>query len=296
MKVNIKKTASLIFIVLAMIMTSACLNKQTSGTSPEDHLKSFRQEIDRVLPDLGRPGDIALLIEMTGADYVPELVADTSNVDMYLGENDWAALNLGLFTADLAYTSTFRQTEQSMATLRACQILANDLEFGETYLTALFDYYADEITDAERDSLIEMLKTETGSINEKFKNTNRKRLHTAFVTGFLIENLHLATGIIATYPEDLLPEDAKALILREMLLVIIELESNLDDLISLLEEVLTEHNPKILFRELLELQSMFDEVNIENLITTEAPGQILKTPKIKQITDQIAMIRGAIIR
>lgn len=296
MNLNLKNIGTLTLLALAIILTSACKNRQSAGTTTEDHLESFRQEIDRVLPGLGSPGDIAVLIELTGADYIPELVADTSNVNMYIGDSDWAALNLGLFTADLAYTSTFNQAEQSLATLRACQLLANDLGMGETYLTGILNYYSDEITETEEDSIVAMLEKETGSIKENFENTNRKRLHTAFVTGFLIENLHLATGIIDTYPDDLLPADAKALVLREMLLVVIEVESNLDELIALLDEVLTEEDPKILYQELTELKSMFDDVDINKLITTEAPGPILNSPKLKEITAKTTAIRNSIIR
>jgi len=296
MKLNLRKFGPISLVIVFMIMASACKNNQSTAPSDDDQLESFRQSVARVLPNLGSPGDIAMLIELTGADYVPELVADTANIDMYIGDSDWAALNLGLFTADLAYTSTFTQTDQSLATLRACQILANDLEMGETFQAAILNYYSDEITEEEKDSLIVMLKAETGKIRENFDNTDRKRLYTAFVTGFLIENLHIATGIIETYPDDLLPADAKALILREMLLVIIEIESNLDELIVLLGEVLTDDDPKILLKELTELQSMFDGVNIENLVTTEAPAEILKRPKLKEVTTKVGEIRASIIR
>lgn len=296
MKLNLRKIGSISLVVVLMMVASACKNRQSATPGVDEQLEGFRQSIARVLPNLGSPGDIAMLIELTGADYVPELVADTANTDMYIGDSDWAALNLGLFTADLAYTSTFYQTDQSLATLRACQILANDLEMGETYQAAILNYYSDEITAEEKDSIILMLKAETGKIKENFDNTDRKRLYTAFVTGFLIENLHIATGIIDTYPDDLLPADAKALVLREMLLVIIEIESNLDELIELLGEVLTENDPKILLKELVELQSMFKEIDINNLITTEAPGPILSSPKLKEITAKVGEIRSSIIR
>lgn len=297
MKLHLKKLIPITLVVVSMMLTNACKNNQTtSPSSPEDHLESFRQSIARVMPDLGSPGDIAILIELTGADYVPELVADTSNVDMYIGNNDWAALNLGLFTADLAYSSAFHQRDQSLATLRACQILANDLEMGDTYLTGLLNYYSDDLTEAEKDTLTQMLNTETGMIKENFDNTDRKRLYTAFVTGFVIENLHMATGIINTYPEDLLAADVKAIILREMILVVIEGGDDLDELIDLLSEVLTEDDTKILYKELLKLQTIFGKIDMSNLVSVKDPGTILESPVLQEITEQVELIRGSIIR
>jgi hypothetical protein len=121
-------------------------------------------------------------------------------------------------------------------------------------------------------------------------------LYTAFTTGLLIENLHLATGIIDTYPDDLLPGDAKALVLREMLLVVIEIRTNLDQLIELINEVLTDDDPQILLKELVELQSILNEIDINKLITTEAPSAILNSPKLKEITLKVDEIRSMIIR
>ena len=296
MKLNFRKLGSISLVGISVIIASACKYNQSTTQSVDEKVESFRQTISRVLPDMEKPGDIAMLIELTGADYVPELVADTTNTDMYFGDPDWAALNLGLFTADLAYSSAFYETTQSLATLKACQLLANDLEMGETFQTALLDYYSNEITEEEKDSIISMLQLETGKIKENFNTTDRKRLYTAFATGLLIENLHLATGIIETYPDDLLPEDAKALILREMLLVVIELRTNLDELIDLIGEVLTDDDPKILLKELVELQSMFKEIDINKLVKIKSPGSILTSPKLDEITTKVNEIRALIIR
>lgn len=296
MKLNFRKFGAISLVVISVIIASACKNNQTTTPGVDEKVESFRQTIARVLPDMGKPGDIAMLIELTGADYVPELVADTANTDMYFGDPDWAALNLGLFTADLAYSSTFYETDQSLATLRACQLLANDLEMGETFQAALLDYYSDEITEEEKDSIISMLQVETGKIKENFNASDRKRLYTAFTTGFLIENLHLATGIIETYPDDLLPDDSKALILREMLLVIIEIDSNLDELIELINEVLTDEDPKILLHDLMDLQSIFNEININDLVTVKSPADILQATKLKEITAKTEEIRNSIIK
>lgn len=81
-----------------------------------------------------------------------------------------------------------------------------------------------------------------------------------------------------------------------MLLVIIEIESNLDELIELLGEVLTDDDPKFLLKELMELPSMFREIDIQKLVTTEASGPILNSPKLNEITEKLAGIRESIIK
>lgn len=277
-----------------LILFIACQSSQsTSETALEEELSEFGKEVDKVLPNLESPAEIAMFIEMTGAEYVGDLVADTANLPNFIGDPDLAALNLGIFTSDLAYTTTFKQSEQSLATLKACQLLANDLGIGYTYLSAILNYYSAEIKD--EDSLVMFLESETGLVRENFVNSDRQRLYTAFVGGFIIENLHLVTGIIDTYPDDLLPADAKALVLREMIMVVLESEKNLANLITMIEEVLTPEDPGVLIDELKDLKASLDKVDFKEIATIENPADILKNEVLLEVTEKVALIRADIV-
>jgi len=276
-----------------LVLFSCQTPKSGSKSSAEEQLSEFGKEVNKVYPDLGSPGEIAMLIEMTGADYVPDLVADTANTEKYLGDEDMAALNLGLFTADLAYTTSFQQRDQSLATLKSCQTLANDLGVGVTYLASLMKYYDKEVE--HKDSILMFLEQKTGTIKEDLSEKSKQRLYTAFVTGFVVENLHLATGIIQTYPDDLLPDDAKALVLREMILIVLESERNVNELITMVDEVLTDQDPRILYDELVDLKASFDKVNFEEIAHIENPAEILSNEGLLEITDKVAKLRATIV-
>jgi hypothetical protein len=280
-------------LLSALVLFSCQTPKSGSKSSAEEQLSEFGKEVNKVYPDLGSPGEIAMLIEMTGADYVPDLVADTANTEKYLGDEDMAALNLGLFTADLAYTTSFQQRDQSLATLKSCQTLANDLGVGVTYLASLMKYYDKEVE--HKDSILMFLEQKTGTIKEDLSEKSKQRLYTAFVTGFVVENLHLATGIIQTYPDDLLPDDAKALVLREMILIVLESERNVNELITMVDEVLTDQDPRILYDELVDLKASFDKVNFEEIAHIENPAEILSNEGLLEITDKVAKLRATIV-
>lgn len=289
-----RKYCVIVVIAGMALLFGACQSSQTT-TKPtlEEQLNEFSKEISRVYPDLGSPGDIALLIELTGADFVPGLIVDTSMASKFSGNADLAALTLGMLTADLAYTSTFQQTEQTKALLVASQSLANDLGIGYTYLSALLNYYSEEVEN--EDSIVIYLEQEAGKITEDLKNSGRQRLYTAFTTGFVIENLFLATSIIETYPSDLLPDDDKALILREMILVVLESERNVNELIAMVDEVLTDEDPRILFEELKILKSILDKVDYNEIARLEKPGDILQNEVLLETTAEVEKIRAGIL-
>lgn len=285
---------NLLSIAASLVLFIACQSSQpTSETTLEEQLNDFAKEVEKVLPNISSPAEIATFIEMTGAEYVPEIVADTANLPNYIGDADIAALNLGIFTSDLSYTTTFKQSEQSLATLKACQILANDLGMGYTYLSAILNRFSGEITD--EDSLVMYLEKETGMVNENFKDTDRHRLYTAFVAGFIIENLYIVTEIIATYPDDLLPADAKALVLREMIMVVLDSENNLTNLIAEIESVLTPEDSGVLVDELKDLKASLDKVNFKEIAAIENPADILKNEVLLEVTEKVAIIRADII-
>ncbi len=289
-----KKVLFIPLITGMVLIFGACQSSQTA-TQPtvEEKLSEFGKEVERVYPDLASPGEISLLIELTGTDFVPGLIVDTANVPMYLGNADFGALALGMYTADLAYSSTFEQTPQTMATLVACQTLANDLGVGYTYLSALLDYYSEEVQN--EDTLIKYLEDETGKIMEDLSGSDRQRLYTAFVTGFTLENLYLATAIIETYPEGLLPDDAKALALREMILVVLESERNINELIAMIEKVLTEEDPGILVDELAVMKASLDKVDFNEIARLENPAEILTNETLLEVTAEVKKIRSEIL-
>jgi hypothetical protein len=284
-KLSLLITGSFLAVIFIGCQTSQTSSKQ--GT--QEQLSEFDKQVQRIFPDLESPGDISMLIEMTGAEYVPELVADTANLIKYIGDPDMAALNLGIYTSDLAYTTSFTQRDQSLATLKACQVLANSLGIGVTYLTSLLGYYENVVEN--KDSVILFLQNETGTIKEDLNTSDRQRLYTAFVAGFVIENLHLATGIIDTYPDDLLPDDAKALILREMILVVLQSERNLNELLVMIDEVLTDKDPRILYNELKDLKASFDKVDFNEIAHIENPAEILSNEVLLEVTSKVAAIR-----
>ena len=48
------------------------------------------------------------------------------------------------------------------------------------------------------------------------KDDNRNKLSAMVVTGSFIESLYISTGLVKSYPKDLLPTDAKNLILTPL--------------------------------------------------------------------------------
>ena len=52
------------------------------------------------------------------------------------------------------------------------------------------------------------------------------------VTGSFVEGLYISTGLIKTYPKDLLPDDSRNLVLTPLMRVVLEQKKSVSDLVK----------------------------------------------------------------
>ena len=132
-------TNSFYFIALAGLALSfnACVSgNQKQQKSVEENIVGTAGPNDEMMEEFAKsklifyslpsPLETAMLIKRSGASFNEELLNPLENIDKYT-TNKKMALNLGVYSADLSYTSLFDQTQSSIKYMANAKRLADGL-------------------------------------------------------------------------------------------------------------------------------------------------------------------------
>src|SRR6267142_2991254 len=106
------------------------------GTAPRDDNKagefdSANVDINDRIQDLAyeipSPHEIPYLLQATGAEFNQSLLSNRRKADSYLARNEKAALNLGVYAADVGYLSSYDKTQEAIDYLSVVKMLAENL-------------------------------------------------------------------------------------------------------------------------------------------------------------------------
>jgi hypothetical protein len=234
--------------------------------------KAIEKEIRDVIYPLPTTFELTSMLNRIGADYILGLSNSSENADKYFTEKA-RALNLGVYSADLSYASTYQRKQETMLFLKASKALIDNLEITSAYNETLVEEVEKNLDNKEQ-----LVKVITNSFYDtyEFLNKNAKgNLSLMVVSGSFIEGLYIATNISDnTYSN---PEIVK---------VIFDQKESLEKLLSVLEPEAKDPNIDSLLIELNGLKLSYDK--IVNGSMTEA--------QLKEITASITKLRNAIVQ
>src|SRR5688572_21584643 len=239
MTMNIKQP---IYFFLSLILAAglgAC------GSSSEDKSKNsdefdqasetLKEQIEEVVYNIPSPSEIPYLLQATGAEFNESLLNDRQKVDQYSTKNDKAALNLGVYVADIGYLTSYDKTQEAINYLTACKTLADNLGLIGTFDSELGKQFEQNI--ANKDSLAHLLDRTIKQAQAFLVDDNRNKLASLIVTGSFIEGLYISTGLIKSYPKNILPEDSRNLVLTPLMRVVLEQRKAVTQLLKILSSV-----------------------------------------------------------
>ena len=121
-----------IYSLLALvIIVASCQSKKETAKDKEefaDQTKKIEDAVIATAPDLPPPDEFAARLQATGADYFESVINDPAKAEKYLNaEEGIAAANIGVYFADLAYTSAYNESETSFKLLQSMKILSERL-------------------------------------------------------------------------------------------------------------------------------------------------------------------------
>ena len=126
------------------------------SSAGKPNMQEFERQLEQVNPGLRDPAAVVELIRITGASYQENLVNTLDKYRIYLFDSVLSAMNLGIYTVDVAYLVTYQREKEVMIYLNIARELAENIGAGHLYDHGMFRRY--QVAGAHEDSLKLILK------------------------------------------------------------------------------------------------------------------------------------------
>ena len=127
----IKPTTQWFAILVVFAGLTACGGSEPKKTEAvvdtTAKVESYEKAVETVLDELPTPSQIPALLETTGAEYNSSLVNPLDRVSSYTTTTGKAALNLGAYTADLAYLCVYDKAQDAISYIKTSQKLSQHI-------------------------------------------------------------------------------------------------------------------------------------------------------------------------
>lgn len=293
---NFKRSIYLILSAFVTLILASCSSGGDKSKNPDEFKEaeqSLQKQIEDVIYNIPSPTEIPYLLQATGAEYNASLVNPRSKTDQYATRTDKAALNLGVYTADIGYLSSYEKTQEAIDYLNSCKTLADNLNVIGTFDLEILKRFEANISN--KDSLANLLNETVKETESFLKDDSRNKLAALVVTGSFVEGLHISTGLIQSYPRNILPDDARNLILTPIMQVVLNQKKSVSDLLKMLSSVEQTDPVAGIVSDLQELEKAYAALNIEDQIKKNRADLVLTDKNLEQITVIVARMRKSIV-
>ena len=131
------------------------------------------QKTRKVFYSIPSPMETASLLKKAGAEYNSKILNDIKNVDKYTAASK-QALNLGVYGADLSYTSVFNHTQESMFYTSCAKKLADRLGVSNAFNDTTLERMEANMND--RDSLLSIISETYWNVDAYLKENERDNI------------------------------------------------------------------------------------------------------------------------
>jgi hypothetical protein len=254
--------------------------------------ESMKSQIEDVVYNIPSPSEIPYLLQATGAEFNPSLVNDRKKADSYAARPDKAALNLGVYASDIGYLSSYDKTQEAIDYLNSVKGLADNLGIIGSFDAEMLKKFEQEI--ANKDSLGALLNKSVKQTELYLKDGSRDKLAALMLTGSFAEGLYISTGLIKSYPRDLLPTDKRLLVLTPLISVILNQQKSIDELLKMLAGIEQVEPVTGIVADLKTLQANYRAMDIQEKIKQNRANEVLNDKNLEEITKIVEKLRKSI--
>lgn len=276
-------------VILGFASCSGSGEKDQNSKEFDEAGAATKARIDEVAANIPPPSEIPYLLQATGAEFNQGLVNSREKVDQYTSHNDKAALNLGVYAADIGYLTSYDKTQEAIDYLTACKTLSDDLGLIGTFDAELLEKFEKNISN--KDSLTRLLDRTMKESQNYMKDASRNKLSSLVVAGSFIEGLYIATGLIKSYPKNILPEDNRNLILTPLMRVVLDQKNSVSEMVKMLEASEQTEIVKAITADFKALEETYQNLNIEEQIKNNRADLVLSDKNLEGITKLVEKIR-----
>jgi len=275
-------------VVLLLVTTVSCQKKAATTENTTADVSVVR---DAIFAKMMTPGQAAAKLKSIGADFNAGLLNDASKFSNYTTSENSTAANLGIYLSDLNYCVAYQQRDIAKNYFKASLELAKTLGAKKEMLDFISSRYEKNIE--QNDSLQSYLeKLDEGAVSF-LKDTDRERMAGITLSAYYIENLHIALGIIETYPKDILPADARTVILVPAFQLVLSQKESVKTIYNYLKATANEDNPNYMYYKtaMEDLIATYERLDIEQKIKNNQVQELLSDSVIKELSEKVNKIR-----
>ncbi len=224
-----KKTSitKIFYGILTLGILLGCSGKTTSHPDSENDIANsdttaYRTEaIRQIFYNVPSPLEMANLIEKSKAVFNPQLLSQHGREKEFLTQ-DFQALNLGVYGADMSYCRVFDQIQESIKYLSSIRNLTIALQIPDNQSSIAVERLEKNLTN--RDSLINVSIDLFSEADAYLKENNREGTAVLILIGSWIEGMYLSTQLITDIKrqEALLEKIASQKISNQHLIALLE--------------------------------------------------------------------------
>lgn len=286
-----------LMLITSLLVFVSCGSKEnkTDGSNEFTQAQeSLEGKIKTVVYQLPPPTEIPYMLQAAGADFNGRLINDNNKADQYTSQPDKAALNLGVYAADIGYLSSYGKTQDAIDYLNAARKLADNLGLVGSFDAEVLKRFESNI--ANKDSLANIINKTLDKSDKYLQDGSRAKQSALVLTGSFTEGLYIATGIVKTYPKDILPEDSRNLILTPLMRNILDQRKSVDEVVKMLSSA--DQNEPIpgLLTDFKALQASYAALNIDEQIRNNKANLVLSDKNLVEITAIVERIRKSIVQ
>ncbi|MHA7108527.1 hypothetical protein ACRTDU_00290 [Sunxiuqinia elliptica] len=194
-----RKTSTYKLVSLAVLLAlfagtiSSCTgNKKEKKSDPKVVEEAIKEEIEEYSYPIVSAFEVTSMLNEIEASYIVGITNDAEKAGSYFSEKD-RAVNLGIYTADLAYATTYNQKVDVQSYFAATETLVRELD-----LTGAFDEELPEKIEAnldDKDALVEIITEMFQNAYSYLNQQGRTEVSYLVLSGTVIEGLYLTTHI-----------------------------------------------------------------------------------------------------
>lgn len=263
-----------LLLIIFVVIIGGCRSKQSTDTKgaeiPEDEVIKGETILDLSGYPLPTSFYITEMLNKAGAAYILSIANSTENVGKYFSQKE-KALNLGIYGADLSYSSTYMMKQETMMYLKVSSRLTDEMKISTAFNRNYIDRVENNLENG--DSLI-LIISDSFFDTYSYLVKNKKDVYALLVmAGSWIEGLYLTTQIASTARDS-----------SRFTEIIEQQETSLTELIDLMEPVKTENELSDLYLKLTNL-----------LVLYKSSQGNISDNQLNKLTDSISEIRNGII-
>jgi hypothetical protein len=256
MKASTKIMSGVILFALFLILgLSGCKNAgkqgQNANNTVSDTIKkevTLSPESQKLLYGFPTPFEVTQMLINAQAGYIFDITNPPDNAAKYVTEMS-KALNLGIYSADLSYSATYNQTDQTNKFLASTGKLSDELGIPGVYDKTLLEKV--KKFNNNKDSLVSLINKAFAKTNDFLSKNNHNQTAVLIATGGFTEGVYL-TALLAEMAKDN----------TKIMGVISSQKENYKILSSILEVYKSDENMKPVYDGVAKLNPIWEKYNL----------------------------------